>query len=213
MVSDQGRIDGGREEGARMRGKIVLTVALALTAVTALAGCSGGGSDPAPSTSVSSAAPSPSPTPSATPSPTPTPTAAASVSIPSSCDDLGSAATREQTVGGLTSQYAEGFERPSPPNATTDLSCNWIQEESAAVLLIISSARAGDVESGLASLPSQGYQCQAAEDFGAQYCVAPGASTDTEDVVVARDGTWIYLETVNVNARAWLSEIASQIFG
>jgi len=37
--------------------------------------------------------------------------------------------------------------------------------------------------------------------------------TDTEDVVVARDGTWIYLETVNVNARAWLSEISSQVFG
>ncbi|MCJ1706118.1 hypothetical protein [Microbacterium sp. VKM Ac-2923] len=196
-----------------MRRKNVLMTALVLTAVTALAGCSGGGADPTPSSTVSSAAPSPSPTPSATPSPTPTSTAAASVSIPTSCDDLGSAATREQTVGGLTAQHADGFVRPSPANATTDLSCNWIQEEAAAVLLIISSASAADVESGLAALPAQGYQCQASDDFGAQYCVAPGASTDTEDVVVARDGTWIYLETVNVNARAWLSEIASQIFG
>ncbi|WP_314453316.1 hypothetical protein [uncultured Microbacterium sp.] len=196
-----------------MRGKIVLTVAVVLSAVAALAGCSGGGSTPDPSTTVSSAAPAPSPSPSATPSATPTPSAAASVSIPASCDDLGTAATRQQTVGDLTAQHADGFVRPAPTNATTDLSCNWIQEEAAAVLLIISSASAADVESGLASLPAQGYQCQASDDFGAQYCVAPGASTDTEDVVVARDGTWIYLETVNVNARAWLSEIASQILG
>jgi hypothetical protein len=198
-----------------MRGKIVLTVAVVLSAVAALAGCSGGGSTADPSTTVSSAAPAPSPSPSATPSalPTPTPSTAASVSIPASCDDLGTAGTRQQTVGDLTAQHADGFVRPAPTNATTDLSCNWIQEEAAAVLLIISSASAADVESGLASLPAQGYQCQASDDFGAQYCVAPGASTDTEDVVVARDGTWIYLETVNVNARAWLSEIASQVFG
>lgn len=196
-----------------MRGTIVLTVAVVLSAVTALAGCSGGGSTPDPSTTVSSAAPAPTPSPSVTPSATPTPSTAASVSIPASCDDLGTAATRQQTVGDLTAQHADGFVRPAPTNATTDLSCNWIQEEAAAVLLIISSASAADVESGLASLPAQGYQCQASDDFGAQYCVAPGASTDTEDVVVARDGTWIYLETVNVNARAWLSEIASQVFG
>ncbi|MCI9859357.1 hypothetical protein [Microbacterium proteolyticum] len=196
-----------------MRGKIVLTVAVVLSAVTALPGCSGGGSTPDPSTTVSSAAPAPTPSPSMTPSATPTPSTAASVSIPASCDDLGTAATRQQTVGDLTAQHADGFVRPAPTNATTDLSCNWIQEEAAAVLLIISSATAADVESGLASLPAQGYQCRASDDFGAQYCVAPGASTDTEDVVVARDGTWIYLETVNVNARAWLSEIASQVFG
>jgi hypothetical protein len=196
-----------------MRAKIVLTVALVLGAVTALAGCSPDTPTPTPTLTVPSATPTPSTPSSSPPSPTPTPSAAASVTIPSSCDDLGTAATREQTVGDLTAQHADGFVRPSPPNATTDLSCNWIQEEAAAVLLIVSSASAADVESGLASLPAQGYQCQASDDFGAQYCVAPGASADTEDVVVARDGTWIYLETVNVNARAWLSEIASQIFG
>ncbi|MEV7756541.1 hypothetical protein AB0O16_02310 [Microbacterium sp. NPDC089180] len=40
-----------------------------------------------------------------------------------------------------------------------------------------------------------------------------GGTAQTEDVVVARDGVWISLETVNVDARAWLSEISSQIFG
>ncbi|WP_285138404.1 hypothetical protein [Microbacterium sp. lyk4-40-TSB-66] len=198
-----------------MRGKFVLTAAVVLCAVTALAGCSPDTPAPAPSPTATSASASPasSPSASATPSATPTSSAAASGSIPTSCDDLGSAATRQQTVGDLTSQYAADFERPAPANATTDLSCNWIQEEVAAVLIIISSASAADVESGLASLPGQGYQCQASDDLGAQYCVSPGASTDTEDVVVARDGTWIYLETVNVNARAWLSEISSQVFG
>lgn len=103
--------------------------------------------------------------------------------------------------------------RPAPANATTELSCNWIQEESAGVLLLIGTASAAEVSTGVDGLAAQGYECQAAEDFGAQYCVKAGGTAQTEDVVVARDGVWISLETVNVDARAWLSEISSQIFG
>ena len=91
------------------------------------------------------------------PNPHPAPAAerAASVSILRSCDGLGTAATREQTVGDLTAQHADGSVRPAPQNATTDLSCDWIQEEAAAVLRVISGASAADVESGVASMPAQ----------------------------------------------------------
>lgn len=184
----------------------------ALMAIAGLAGCV-----PEQATPVASATATPTVTV-ATPSPTPTPTASetpASVAanIPASCDDLGTASSRDETVGNLTAQHAEGFLRPSPPNATTKLSCNWIQEEAAAVLIIISTASDADVSTGLQQLASDGYQCQAAQDFGAQYCMRPGDAATSEDVVVARDDVWIYLETVNVNARAWLSDIAAQIYG
>jgi len=197
------------------RPPIAVAGALLIGATALLTGCVPESPAPTPSPtatvvvspSTSSAAPTPSSTPT-TPGPTTPP-----ASLPASCDDLGTTATREQTVGALVAQHNDGFVRPAPTGATTALSCNWIQEESAAVLLIISTAADADVTAGVADLGAQGYQCQAAEDFGAQYCVMPGDDIDTEDVVVARDGVWIYLETVNVDARAWLSEIASQIFG
>lgn len=187
----------------------------ALTAVVAIAGLAG--CVPEQATPVASETSMPTITV-ATPTPTPTPTASetsASVAarIPASCDDLGTASSRAETVGNLTAQHADGFVRPAPPNATTSLSCNWIQEEAAAVLLIVSTASAADVSEGLAGLASEGYQCQPAQDFGAQYCSRPGDAADSEDVIVARDDVWIYLETVNVNARAWLSDIAAQIYG
>ncbi|MDF2990485.1 MAG: DnaJ-class molecular chaperone [Microbacterium sp.] len=197
------------------RAAIAVTGALLVGAVALLTGCVPESVAPSP-TSTTVVSPSP-PAPIASPttstsSTAPEPTTSPA-SIPASCDDLGTAATRQQTVGDLTAQHADGFVRPAPANATTDLSCNWIQEEAAAVLLLISTAPDADVTAGVTDLGGQGYQCQAAEDFGAQYCVKSGGTAETEDVVVARDGVWIYLETVNVNARAWLSEIASQIFG
>lgn len=193
------------------RGKSLAAVA-ALMTIVGLAGCV-----PEQATPVASETSTPTVTV-ATPSPTPTPTptatsASVAANIPASCDDLGTASSRAETVGGLTAQHADGFVRPSPPNATTKLSCNWIQEEAAAVLIIVSTASDADVSSGLAQLTSEGYQCQAAQDFGAQYCTRPGDAASSEDVVVARDDVWIYLETVNVNARAWLSDIAAQIYG
>ncbi|MFF7682749.1 hypothetical protein ACFZA2_08275 [Microbacterium sp. NPDC007973] len=203
------------------RAFIAVSGALLIAAAALLTGCVPESPSPASTTTVdspSATAPSASPTGSAS-TPTPTPTAAPTAptvdpaAIPGSCDDLGTAATRQQTVGGLTAQHADGFVRPAPANATTELSCNWIQEESAGVLLLISTASAAEVSTGVDGLAAQGYECQAAEDFGAQYCVKAGGTAQTEDVVVARDGVWIYLETVNVDARAWLSEISSQIFG
>lgn len=201
------------------RAFIAVSGALLIAAAALLTGCVPEPPSPASTATVdspSATAPSASPTGSAsTPTPTAAPTAPTvdPAAIPGSCDDLGTAATRQQTVGGLTAQHADGFVRPAPANATTELSCNWIQEESAGVLLLISTASAAEVSTGVDGLAAQGYECQAAEDFGAQYCVKAGGTAQTEDVVVARDGVWIYLETVNVDARAWLSEISSQIFG
>ncbi|WP_292695953.1 MULTISPECIES: hypothetical protein [unclassified Microbacterium] len=189
-----------------------VAAAAALVAIAALAGCVPEQATPVASESATPTVTVATPTPTPTPTPSETP-ASAAANIPASCDDLGTASSRAETVGGLTAQHADGFVRPSPPNATTKLSCNWIQEEAAAVLIIVSTATDADVSTGLQQLASEGYQCQAAQDFGAQYCMRPGDAATSEDVVVARDDVWIYLETVNVNARAWLSDIAAQIYG
>jgi len=183
-----------------------------MIAIAGLTGCV-----PEEATPVASASSTPSITvemPSSTPTPSESDAGASvAANIPASCDDLGTASSRAETVGDLTAQHADGFVRPAPPNATTKLSCNWIQEEAAAVLLIVSTASDADVTAGLESLASEGYQCQPAQDFGAQYCSRSGDAADSEDVIVARNDVWIYLETVNVNARAWLSDIAAQIYG
>lgn len=192
-----------------MRRRRSAVFAAAVLAVAGLTGCASETAEP-----VATAASTPSITV-ATPNATPTPSASAeslAANVPGSCDELGTASSRAETVGGLTAQHADGFVRPAPANATTVLSCNWIQEEAAAVLLIVSTATDTDVSEGLSALASEGYECQAAQDFGAHFCTRPGDAGDSEDVVVACDDVWIYLETVNVNARAWLSDIAAQIF-
>lgn len=189
-------------------------VVAAMIAIAGLVGCTPEAATPVatetamPTVTVATPTPTPTPTPSASET-----SASAAANIPASCDDLGTASSRDETVGGLTAQHADGFVRPAPPNATTVLSCNWIQEEAAAVLLLVSTASDADVSQGLQQVASEGYQCQDAQDFGAQYCSRPGDAATSEDVIVARDDVWIYLETVNVNARAWLSDIAAQIYG
>ena len=40
-----------------------------------------------------------------------------------------------------------------------------------------------------------------------------GDAPDTEEIIVAREGVWIYLSTSNRNGRAFLSDIAQQIWG
>ncbi|RKT36511.1 hypothetical protein DEU34_1026 [Microbacterium sp. AG1240] len=194
---------------------IALSVAAAATALL-LAGCAGG-ADPSgsPSSSASPTATSAPPTPTSTPSPTATPTPTTSAeTLPTDCAQLGSAATRAETVGDMTLQSnGEGFTRPAPEGATLALGCDWIVGEGAGVLLLISTAPAANVTAALPGLASEGYTCQAAEDFGAQYCLLPGNGTDTEEAIVARDDVWIYYATVNRNGRALLSEIVSGIFG
>ena len=51
------------------------------------------------------------------------------------------------------------------------------------------------------------------DDFGATFCELPGSAPDTEEMIVARDDVWIYMSTSNRNGRAFLSDIATQIWG
>ena len=58
-----------------------------------------------------------------------------------------------------------------------------------------------------------GYACGASDDFGASFCQLKGDAPDTEEIVITRDGVWIYLSTSNRNGRAFVSDIATQIWG
>ena len=170
----------------------LLTGAVAFAAtVVLLAGCAGPGAGPSASPTSASPTSAPTPTPTRTPTPTPTATSSA-VTLPTDCGQVGSGATRSAAVGDLTLQdNGEGFVRPAPEGATLALGCDWILDEVAGVLLLISTAPAADVEAALPGLSAEGYSCQASDDFGAQFCVAPGSGTDTEEMIVAREGVWI----------------------
>lgn len=187
-----------------------LSVALgAVAAVALLAGCAGGaGTAPtATSTTSPSASEEPSPTPSESEPST-------SVTLPSDCGSLGTQATRDETVGDMTLQSdGEGFVRPAPEGATLVLGCDWIVGEATGLLLLISTATPDAATAAVAELPAEGYSCQVSDDFGADFCVLPGEGADSEEMIVSRDGVWIYMSTVNRNGRAFLSEIVQGVFG
>ncbi len=186
---------------------MILTVFVG--AALLLAGCAGG-----------AAAPSATPTPSATATAAPTsttpsasPTSAVPASIPQSCDAVGTAASRADTVATMRMQSdGKSFIRPVPNDATLALGCDWISGDTTGILLLISTASPDNVAAAVAGLPAKGFSCQTSDDFGAAYCTMPGTGANSEDTVVARDNVWIYMESHNVNARALLSDLASQVF-
>lgn len=190
------------------RHRSLTAIAGAVLALALLAGCA---PEPAPTpTSTPTASSEPSASPSESPSESPTATA----TIPTDCNELGSEASRLEMVGDMTLQSdGQGFERPAPEGATLVLGCDWIVGDATGLLLLISTATPDAVAAAVATLPDQGYSCQVADDFGAQFCELPGSGPDTEEFVVARDDVWIYYAPVNRNGRAFLSDIASQIFG
>ena len=199
---------------------IALPVAVALLA--ALAACASGGdaggNTPTPTTAAATPTPTATVTPPPTdavvvpPKPSPTQTSAAD-RLPTDCGTLASAATREAAVGDMRLQSdGVGFTRPAPSGASLALGCDWIVGDTTGMLLLISTADPAAISVGVVSLTQQGYTCQVADDFGATYCVKPGANADTESTVVARDDVWIYLETSNRSGRAILSEIVGGIF-
>lgn len=191
----------------RRRSRLLSAFVGACAVALALTSCASGGS-PAPTVTVTVTA-----TPTPTPTPTPTETTAP-VTLPTDCDELGTEATRQETVGDMTLQSnGEGFVRPAPDGATLVLGCDWIVGEASGVLLLISTADADAVSAAVDGLPAEGYTCQVADDFGAEYCVLPGQNDDSEETIVARDEVWIYMSTVNRNGRAFLSEIVQDIFG
>lgn len=195
------------------RRRTLSTVVIAATLVAALAGCA-----PTPDPSGS---PSTSPSPSQTTAPSPTPTATSDAPVvptvlPTDCTTLGTDAVRQDAVGDMTLQSdGVGFIRAAPNGAQLALGCDWIIEEVAGVLLLISTAAPADVVTAADALTTEGWTCGVSDDFGATYCsLAPtGNADEEEDQVVARDDVWIYMETHNRNGRAFLSDIAQQIWG
>lgn len=185
-------------------------LALALLSAVALVGC-GGTSTPSASSSTTSTTSSPSATPVATVTSEPT---TDPVALPTDCNSLGTAAVRQEAIGDLTLQSdGVGFVRPAPADATLALGCDWIVGDSTGMLLLISTAEPDAVAAAVTTLPGLGYTCGVSDDFGADFCQLEGSAPDTEEMIVAREGVWIYLSTSNRNGRAFLSDIASQIWG
>ena len=189
-----------------------LSTILAAAAVTlALNGCAGGSGGPTASPTTAS----PTQAPTATPTPTPEPTeTVAPANLPTDCSTLATPAVRAEAIGDLTLQSdGAGFVRPAPANATLVLGCDWIVGDSTGMLLLISTAAPSDVAEAVTTLPGLGYECSFSDDFGADFCQLEGSAPDTEEMIVARDGVWIYLSTSNRNGRAFLSDIATGIWG
>lgn len=194
--------------------RAVPIVLLAAVLTVALAGCGGGTAGPTASPTPT-ASPAPVPTPTDTPEPDPTPTeTVAPANLPTDCTALATPDVWSEAVGDLTLQGdGEGFTRPSPENATLVLGCDWIVGDSTGILLLISTAAPADVAAAVTTLPGLGYTCGVSDDFGADFCQLDGGAPDTEEMIVARDGVWIYMQTSNRNGRALLSGIATQIWG
>lgn len=187
-------------------------IVLAALVATALAGCGGGATTPSASPTAT-VTPTASSTPAPTPDPEPTQTTAPA-NLPTDCNSLGTEAVRQEAIGDLTLQSdGTGFVRPVPDGATLALGCDWIVGDSTGMLLLISTAPADAVTAAADSLPGEGWTCGVSDDFGATYCYLEGATPDTEEQVVARDDVWIYMSTSNRNGRAFLSDIATQIWG
>lgn len=197
----------------RTRTRTLSTIVFAAVLTAALAGCGGGSGTPTPSPST----PSPSKTATPTPTPTPTPTETETIApanLPTDCNTLATPDVRQAAIGDLTLQGdGVGFIRPVPANATLVLGCDWIVGDSTGMLLLISTAAPADVAAAVTTLPGLGYECGVSDDFGADFCQLEGNAPDTEEMIVARDGVWIYLSTSNRNGRAFLSDIATGIWG
>ena len=210
MISGGGNHQSSGVEMIKSGTRFVSIAVGAVVAVAALSGCaSGTPSGGEPSASVSTPQPEQS-----VAEPTPTGDDVATTNVPTDCVELGTAETREETVGDMTLQSdGEGFVRPAPEGSTLALGCDWIVGDATGVLLLISTASADAVAQALTTLPAEGYTCQPAEDFGVQFCDLPGEGADTEEMIVARDDVWIYMSTANRNGRAFLSDIVQGVFG
>lgn len=197
----------------RTRSRTLPTIVLTAVLAFALAGCAGGSAGPSASPSTPSPTETATPTTTPTPSPTPDETVAPA-NLPSDCSTLATPDVRQAAIGDLTLQSdGVGFVRPTPANAALALGCDWIVGDSTGMLLLISTADPADVATALTTLPGLGYECGVSDDFGADVCQLEGSAPDTEEMIVARDGVWIYLSTSNRNGRAFLSDIATGIWG
>ena len=210
--------------GTRTRALRAVALSVALAGV--LAGCGGGiggGTTPtvtvwaSPTLTPSPTTPAPATPPASTPKPTASATASAPakpVTLPTTCSALGSKADRQKAVGDLTLQSnGVGFVRPVPAKAKLALGCDWIVGDTTGMLLLLSTAAPANVTAEVKKLPARGYTCSFSDDFGADFCQKKGSGPNTEEMIVARDGVWLYLSTSNRNGRAFLSSIATQLWG
>jgi hypothetical protein len=187
-------------------------IVLAALVTTALAGCGGGSTTPTASPTTT-ATPTATSTPTPTPEPAPTETTAPA-NLPTDCNSLGTEPVRQEAIGDLTLQSdGTGFVRPVPDGATLALGCDWIVGDSTGMLLLISTAPSDAVTAAADSMPGEGWTCGVSDDFGASFCSLEGSAPDTEEMIVARDDVWIYMSTSNRNGRAFLSDIATQVWG
>jgi hypothetical protein len=199
-------------ESMMFRTRALPVIVLATLAVATLSGCAGGSTAPTASPTPTATV-SPTPTPTPTPEPEPTETTAPA-NLPTDCDALGSGSVREEAVGDLTLQGdGSGLTRPAPDGATLVLGCEWIVGDATGIVVLISTAPADAVTAAAGSLPDEGYTCGVSDDFGATYCYLDASTPDTEESITARDDVWIYMSTSNRNGRAFLSDIATQIWG
>ncbi|QEV99547.1 hypothetical protein F6J84_05150 [Microbacterium caowuchunii] len=141
----------------------------------------------------------------------------AEASLPTDCGAVGAAATRAATVDEMTLQGdGEGFQRPAPDGAEPVLGCDWILDEVAGYLLLISEVDAASARSYAEStLPGRGYSCGDG-NLGALLCQSTmqGASgtADTVETIYVRDGVWIYQSATNTDGETLLADLVASIW-
>ncbi len=192
-----------------MTRRVLPGLLVAASLAVALAGC---GSSPEPQETVSATPPeSATTTPPAEPTPDP-------VVLPTSCDQLGTAATRAATVDTLTLQGdGVGFVRPAPPSAQLVLGCDWFAGDATGILILISTVPDDDtVAYAESTLPADGWTCTVG-DTGNYICskVTPNSQypVDTTEVVIARDDVWIYESYSNIDGDLLLADITASLWG
>lgn len=186
-------------------------LAAVATLTLVLAGCVPEGAP------TSSSAPPASPSASSSAPSSPSPSAPAQATIPASCDDVGTAATRASTVDQLNLQGdGTGFVRPAPAGAALALGCDWIVGDATGFLLLISEVDpAAAADYVVQSLPGDGYTCNAEAD-DTWVCTMTTANTqfpaDTVETIVSRGDVWIYTSATNIDGTQLITELQQQIW-
>ncbi|MDZ8201996.1 hypothetical protein RZO50_10755 [Microbacterium sp. SSW1-59] len=101
--------------------------------------------------------------------------------------------------------------RKASASAAYGLGCDWILEEVAGVLLLISDVDAADAAAHVSDLAAQGWTC---EETGDETICTTGDPTAGEPVstIVSRDETWIFVDAYNVDAEPLISDLIAQMW-
>ncbi|MGZ0710597.1 hypothetical protein ACWPKO_19900 (plasmid) [Coraliomargarita sp. W4R53] len=171
-------------------------------------------------------APEPTATTAATETPVATPTGATPTetaqavpipaALPADCSEVGTAASRADTVDTMTLQGdGVGFVRPSPASAKLALGCDWIVGDATGILLLIYNVDAAEAATYVETLPAEGYACTT-DDAGNPVCqmttTASNYPVDIVETITSREGVWIYSSASNIDADALLSDLDTSIW-